>query len=527
MSQSKSLWWWDSPNDLKAWQFLNSLDPVERLSSAKYERVSKELVERFGNIFFYKPVPKLLDFHKDSSPIRVIHGNNGSGKSYAAGGEFAYLITGKSPYREIPTPPTGTRVIWIITANYDIQKDSSQTILFSNLEAPIRDIGLLPDIKTLESSGVEVDWHKKHILRSLRFPDGTRVEFKSYEQEAFSVAGAAVDGIWLDEVAKPKMYDEAATRVLRKYGEVVMSCLVEDVENSYLVTDVHQKYEDDISKTGSSKVSFYFIGIEDNTYLDPEKTKEYKEILSEEGRAWRFSSGGHFIVQTKGTIVYPNYQEPLHLVPDLLQQYDPFRTVYRAWDLGYDRPACVGFQIDKFGRVLVLFALLGKKTQLYDFIDLVTGHLEAILPGTVFSHHEILPHDANRHYDVSPSSAADIFREKRLDSLDVYYVNVEKSVLNLNSMFSTLKAGKPSIMIDAEHAHLVGNCCALYTRDERTGKPKTSKKTDMAHISDAMKLMSTHIMRKVKPSDFLLATQERSVVPGYSMKLVSPKGELL
>src|SRR5690606_7453967 len=114
----------------------------------KYERVSREMIERYGNLFFYQPIPKLLDFHKDTNPIRIAHGNNASGKSYAAGAETGYVASGYSPYREIAPPPTGTRVIWVVTANFDIQKDSSQTILFSNLESPVRDIGLFPDIST-------------------------------------------------------------------------------------------------------------------------------------------------------------------------------------------------------------------------------------------------------------------------------------------------------------------------------------------------------------------------------------------
>lgn len=516
MAKSKSIFWWGNPEDLKLWTYLNSIDPIERLSKDKYERVSKEMIERYGNLFFYQPIPKLLDFHKDSNPVKIAHGNNSSGKSYAAGAEIAYKISGKSPYREFALPPTGTRVIWIITQNFDIQKDSSQTILFSNLDSPIRDIGLLPDISTLQSLGCEVEWHKKNVLRAIRLPDGTRIEFKSYEQEAFAIAGAAVDDIWLDELAKANVFDEASTRVLRKYGEVVMSCLVEDVEDSYLVTDIYDKYKEDIKKLGKSKLSFYFVAIEDNVYLDPQKIKEHKALISEGGKAWRFSKGGEFTIIPKGTIVYENYQEPLHLVDDLITQFDHKRTLYRAWDLGYDRPACIGFQIDEFARVLILFSFMGKKIQLRDFIDYVKGQQEGILPETPWSEYEVLPHDANRVYDVSPSSAADVFTEKGLGSFDVIYVNAEKAILSVNRMLSELKASKPALMIDSQFANLVGNVCALYSRNEKTGRPKTSRETELAHISDALKLAATFIDRKLRPGELAKFGKEVSKIPGYS-----------
>ncbi len=525
-TSKKSLWWWDSPTDYKLWQYLNDCSTEERLSKDKLVTVSKEMVERYGNLFFYKPIPKLEPFHRDPNPIRIAHGNNSSGKSYGVGADIGYSITGRNPYRELALPPTGTRVIWIITQTFDIQKDSSQTILFSNLESPIRDIGLLPDLRTLESYGAEIEWHKRGVVvRSIRFPDGTRVEFKSYEQEAFSIAGAAVDDIWLDELAKAKTFDEASTRVLRKYGAVTMSCLVEDIENSYLVTDIYKKYESDIEKSGSSKLSFYFLDIEDNTYLDQEKIQAHKELVSEEGKAWRFSKGGKFSIVPKGQIVYDNYLEELHLVDDLVSQFDPRHTLYRAWDLGYDRPACIGFQIDEYQRVLVLFALLGKRIQLIDFIDKVEGFVESVLPAQVWATHEILPHDANRVYDVSPSSAANIFESKRLLSYDVFHVNVEKAILTINQLFSTLKAGKPALMIDSLHGNLVANCCALYSRDDKTGKPKTSKQTEMAHISDALKLMATYMTRRVAPSSLAQATNEVTRVPQYSRGLKHIAGE--
>ena len=515
-------WFWYDPTELKLWKFLNSLSDDDR-KSKKYSEICTEKVKQYGNIFFYRPIPKLSAFHTDTSSIEIIHGNNASGKTYGASAEIAYRITGRSPFREYDPSPYGTRHVWIITQTFDAQKGSSQQSLFSDLDAPVRDIGLLPPIEVLESYGCEISWHEKNVIKTIKFPSfghsPVTLEFKSMEQRAFSIAGAPVDDIMIDEIAPASVYDEAVARVLRKYGTVIMSCLVEDVEKSYLITDVYSQYEQDMSRYQKSDISFYFLEAEDNVFIDPQEIKKRKQLLSETGKAWRFSKGGKFIINPKGTIVYEDYDETRHLVDDLIQQFDPLRTLYRAWDLGYDKPACVGFQIDKFNRMLILYALLGNRIQLNNFIDMVQGHIEGIIDVPVLSFHEILPHDANRTYDTSPNSAADIFRHKRLDSIDVIYVNAEKSILAANKLFSLQRNGKPAVMMDSQHANLLGNCCALYTRDEATGKPKTSKKTDMAHISDAFKLGVSYVERLVPQSEYAKIMEEHNTVPQYRMNL--------
>lgn len=486
----------------------------------------REKVERYGNIYFYKPIPKAIPYHQDSNPVEVFHGNNGSGKSYATGAEMSYAVTGKSPYRELPTPPTGTRVIWIITQNFDIQKDSSQTILFSNVEAIEQDIGLLPSIQTLQKYGCSIEWHKKGILRSITFPDNTRIEFKSMEQQAFSLAGAAVDMIWLDELAKANVFDEMTARVLRKYGEVHMSCLVEDVEQSYLVTDIYQKYEEDMSKYGKSKLSFYFVEVEDNTYLDPQEVKAYKELLTKEGKSWRFSKGGKFVISPKGQIVYPNYNEDIHLVDNLIDQYNPMRSITVTWDLGYNRPAYVGWQVDDYGRILCFFAGLGDGEDFGSFIDKNTGHMYGIFPEGHIPVYDLLPHDGNRHDPISGSTGADTLRDKGRTDFDVLYPRPEQNIQEINRWLNTTRSGKPMFRVDSQHANLVANCLAMYTRDEVTGKPKTGKKTNLAHISDAMKIFAEYYTRKMKPREQAAEAMARTQSPQYASKIerIQPEG---
>ena len=139
-------------------------------------------------------------------------------------------VTGGSPYRDVMIPKFGIKTIWIITSSYGIQTSSSQPLLFSNEYAPTIDVGLLPPLATIEEHGGEVVYEKskKHgILRSVLMPDKKcRIEFKSMESGSFSMAGAAIDLVWVDEICEAEIYNELVTRVLRKNGRIIMSYLV-------------------------------------------------------------------------------------------------------------------------------------------------------------------------------------------------------------------------------------------------------------------------------------------------------------
>ena len=101
----RSDWWYDE-KELKIWKYLNS-KPMEELLT-KYADDHREMVEKYGNIYFYKPIPKLVNFHRDPSSVIITHGNNRSGKSYGEGADLSYMITGKSPFREFKVPPLST-----------------------------------------------------------------------------------------------------------------------------------------------------------------------------------------------------------------------------------------------------------------------------------------------------------------------------------------------------------------------------------------------------------------------------------
>lgn len=489
-------WWWDGGKEEKLWRFLNSLPPDELKRTPKYASVAADAVERYGNIYLYKPIPVCAPFHGDSSPIRFVHGNNGSGKSYVTGADLVYTLTGKNPYRELKPPPFGSRVIWIVTTSFKIQKASSQLILFSDLESEVRDIGLLPPLDVLESMGVEVAWEDrgKSILHSLTFP-GCRIEFKSMEQRAFNLAGAAVDDIWLDEAAPHPVYDECTARIIRKNGQVTMSFLLEDASASYVVTDIYEQHLKNVKEERKNSTSFYFLAIEDNIYLDPMEVKARRAAVSEEGKAWRFSNGGRFDITPRGVLLHENFDDGLHVKDDLIQQFDPLEILYRCWDLGFVTPACMIWQMDKKGRIKIYVSKVGERVQLVNFIDEIEALCTRLFPNRL-AMQELLPHDSRRKDGNSEFSAEDNFNRKGLKDHMMIYVNEEPALAMINDLFGKVINGIPAIRIDSEHANLVANTCMLHTRDDKTGKP--AKHPLFSHVTDNLKMMATFIAKKDK-----------------------------
>ena len=164
-------WWHQDPKEYHIWQKLNAMSPDERLR--KHTKVCEEMVQKYGNIYFYKPHDHQLPVHSDPAKAINIHGQNSSGKSYNAAAWISEEIVGFSRYREVTTPPFGVKRIWIITTSFQIQENSSQSLLFSNEYAPVKDIGLLPSLKSIEAAGGSVVWEKGEkagILKKVVMP---------------------------------------------------------------------------------------------------------------------------------------------------------------------------------------------------------------------------------------------------------------------------------------------------------------------------------------------------------------------
>jgi phage terminase large subunit-like protein len=476
-------WWFKDKKMLALWHKIHNMTPEE--FSKIDSKVKTELKYWYGNIFFFKPYPAQKPILDDNAFSVYIHGNNSSGKSYVTAAKTAYNIIGWHPNYEVVKPKYGNRIIWAFSPSFDIQRTSSQVHLFST-DTP-NDIGLLPSIESIEKRGGKVAWGKNRCLDFVKFWDGTILEFKSAEMKTQNLQASGIDFCWFDECPPQNMHDEILARLLRKSGKMAMSFIVEDAMSNYIVQDIYARSEED------GDTSFHFIDVYDNLSLDEDTIERYKKRFTESAMHWRFSEGGQFQLQPKGHLVYVDFSE-LHIVDDLVEQYDPLRTLWRSWDMGFVRPACVGFQVDKYGRKNVLFSIMGHNTQLTDFIDEVEAYQNEILP-KIIETMDILPHDANRKYDVSPHSARDIFIDKGLEDVDTVYVKRDISIAQVNNELKKFTKGEPMVRFDSVHASPLVQTLAAYTRHEETGQPR--KDNYYEHLSDAFKLGCFYMAKRV------------------------------
>jgi hypothetical protein len=340
---------------------------------------------------------------------------------------------------------------------------------------------------------------KQGILKRVVFPNRqVEIEFKSMESRGFSMAGAAVDRVWVDEVCTEHVYNELVTRCLRKNGRLIMSYLVggepinKKIPGEWVVNDLYPQYLDDLEKFGRSEANYYFFEIEQNESLDPQQVKALKSLTTASERAWRFSPGGKFNIQAKGNKVYDAFTPDLHCRENLNEEVNEFTVLYRAWDLGYHRPSCTGFYIDKYNRVRILFSILGKQELLNDFIPKVQRLSTEVCPEVTFFY-ELIPHDGNRRYDSAPKSSVEIFRDNGLTSYSVIYIHKEESILDWNKYLQRLIRGQPAVLVDPDRASRVVSTMSLYTRDDETGEPL---KNDYAHTSDNLKMIAEYLKRE-------------------------------
>ena len=478
--EGKFKWFWQEPDSLALWEKFHKMTPQEL---AKVDdNIKHALTQKYGNIYWFRPSPGQKPFLESGLVEKFLHGNNSSGKSYTAAADLSYEAIGWSPYRDILPSKYSEKRLWAFSKTFDLQRSSSQVHLFST-DSP-NDVGLLPAFSTIEKYGGKVSWNKNSCLNYVKLPTGEVLEFKSAEQQALNLQAAAVDVVWFDEFPPEGTFDEVTARLIRKGGRMVMSFIVEDPDH-YIIKGRYRDWEADKEVEGirvRDISDFHFIGIDDNPSLDEYEKKLAKARLNSGDAVWRFTEGGKFNLVPTGHIVYSDASED-HFFEDLRDQYDPMRTLFRSWDLGFNHPAVVAFQLDKNNRRKYLFSIMGEDVLLTDFIDEVEAYTKHNLPD-IRSKYEILPHDAKRQYDTAPQRAFEIFEEKGLERYDIVYTRRDASLENVALSLRENKYKQPMIQIDQQHADLLCKCLLFYTRDSE-GIPKRDRYYE--HVSDAFK----------------------------------------
>lgn len=175
-------------------------------------------------LFFYKPYGKQLAFHYAGSHARerLLMAGNQLGKTYAAGNEVAYHVTGMYPDdwkgKKFTTAPRG----WVGSVTSELTRDGAQRILMG----PIGKWGsgcipkeLIVEVK--RARGVP-DAIESVLIRHVS-GDVSQITFKSYKDGREAWQAETLDFIWFDEEPPEDIYIEGVTRTNNTKGLVFLT----------------------------------------------------------------------------------------------------------------------------------------------------------------------------------------------------------------------------------------------------------------------------------------------------------------
>lgn len=175
-------------------------------------------------IFFYKPYKKQTEFHTAGLKFRerLLIAANQTGKTFAAGNEVAYHVTGLYPddWKGWKTnhAPRG----WVGSVTSELTRDGAQRILLG----PIGQWGsgaipkeLIVDIKRARGVPDAVE----SILVKHVSGDIAQITFKSYKDGREAWQAETIDFVWYDEEPPEDIYTEGITRTNNTGGRVFLT----------------------------------------------------------------------------------------------------------------------------------------------------------------------------------------------------------------------------------------------------------------------------------------------------------------
>ena len=482
-------WWWEDAGEMALWEKLNGMnyDTID-------EHIKQQLIYKYGRVYFFKPHPQQKPVLECTSTEKFVQGQNSSGKSYGCGAaDTAYEVIRWSPYREVPKAKYNPKIIWVFSPTFDLQKASALVHLFNNGNPD--NIGLLPSYESIVKYGGKVYNGAQGSINSVLFNDGAKTElhFKTGEMSKSSLSAAGIDYIWYDEYCNdPSIKEELTVRLVRKNGRMIMTFLYDPQESTdrWVINDYY--LPSDRGEIPEEEVKFFFLDIDNNDAMSQvEKDMAKKRVRSNEDRAWRFSEKGKFLLNPMGDLLYEDFDPLIHCVGGMFRDYNPMSTIYRSWDLGFKRPACLGVQLDKNMRRRYLFSYSSQNILLTDFIDEVVAFCKNNFPD-MFSYYELLPHDVNSTNDMSPERRIDIFRKKGLTR---YQTTWNRKEGGLDKVIDSLRyqvGGIPRITIDPDYAR---DLCETLSVSTRNKKGEMRRDGFYEHFSDCLKQAESYFYR--------------------------------
>ena len=292
--------------------------PISESNKLEAESIIAELEKRKREekLRYFEPTAEPYNaqdkFMESDAKVRCAFGGNRSGKTEIGAADCILACLGQHPSR--PTnPPIYGRVC---APKYE---DGCKGVILKKFKQ------LIPHFE-LKGGSWDKAWRES--AKTLTFANGSKINFKSGEQDINTYGGDDLDFFWMDEHLQEKYFLENMARITDRNGWGILT----------MTPEAGQTWEWDFvtGPPDGVKVEHWFYSTEKNPYLNKEGVATFKATIKDP-RLAEAKLHGKFVALTG--MVYPQFDK--------------------------DRTLCADFDVPKkWGRTLICDPHLRKATAL-------------------------------------------------------------------------------------------------------------------------------------------------------------------
>lgn len=199
-----------------------------------------------------------------------------------------------------------------------------------------------------------------------------------------------------------------------------------------------------------------------------------------------------------GKPVYMNFDRQTHVwqKPDTMLGWPAGRPVYRGWDFGFHRPACVwGFENEK-DQLVMLYELLGHDVQIHEFADEVIARSKEWFPGASF--HDFCDPAGAQRSDKSEKSSVEVLGARGI-GVSFRKSGIREGLNVVRLLLSKRSDGTPGLLVHPRCRILIEGLGGAYHYPEIDPKAPSvesevpEKDGFFEHIQDAFRYMAIGI----------------------------------
>jgi phage terminase large subunit-like protein len=284
-------------------------EKLELLGPKKREKALKALKEleharRVCPPLFYQPHPKQELFHSFRTKNKVFLGGNQSGKTTAGIMDDIIQAVDEDvlpghlrPYKKFRPP----FACWIAAGSREVV----ETVIFQKIEEWIPKEQLLGE-----------EWRSAYDrqLHILHFKNGSKIYFRTYEQELDKWGGASIDRIHFDEEPPQGHLGEGRIRTMAKHGDLLFT--MTPTEGLSHMFDWLSRYVERAENEGGwmedENLGLVLVDMDDNPHLDTEEKRLALTGFSREEIQAR--KHGKFVALHG--LIYAEFNKRNHVIPE-------------------------------------------------------------------------------------------------------------------------------------------------------------------------------------------------------------------